>query len=245
MVVTFTLAVTSEHVYPVMPFMSYTGDRPVESCIFSFGLNSIAATYIIICYLRYQQIIKICEEDSPSHPNSILRMNRKSLWWGISSAAGLSVTGSFQELHVASVHRLGALICTYCGFIYFWYQTVLSDLMIGKLNSRKMSYLRTSLSLASTMIHVVAPILVTILDTVYPRHHEETLLWSINEAGWHLHVCCSFLEWTIFFINVTYLASFYKEFKLIKINKDEITFTRQEELTQRPGTENGVHRKSK
>lgn len=53
MVVTFTLAVTSEHVYPVMPFMSYTGDRPVESCIFSFGLNSIAATYIIICYLRY------------------------------------------------------------------------------------------------------------------------------------------------------------------------------------------------
>lgn len=53
MIITFTLAVSSDHVYPVMPFMSYTGDRPVESCIFSLGLNLIAGLYVVICVLRY------------------------------------------------------------------------------------------------------------------------------------------------------------------------------------------------
>lgn len=117
--------------------------------------------------------------------------------------------------------------------------------MVGKLNSKKISWVRTMLSLASTTIHVVAPVLVAILDTTYPKCHEDTLLWSIEEEGWHLHVCCSFLEWTIFFINVSYVASFYDEFKFIKIRKGDIVFLKPEEPSHSRTTEDSEHRKNK
>lgn len=161
----------------------------------------------------------------------------------MASALGLSVTGSFQERNLPTAHRMGALTCSYCGFIYLWYQTIISDLLVGKLNSRKVYYLRIMLSLASTSIHVIAPILMVILDNTYPKCHEETLHWSIEEDGWHLHVCCSFMEWIVFFINVTYLASFYDEFKLIEIHEDYVTFKLLNGQTNTSVVQASTHRK--
>lgn len=50
--ITYTLAVRANHVYPLMPFMSYTGDLPIESCFFSLGVNLTAGLYLIIVFLR-------------------------------------------------------------------------------------------------------------------------------------------------------------------------------------------------
>lgn len=50
---TYILSVTSNHVEPFLPYLSGTGNYPVESCIFTSGLNVISATYILTVFLRY------------------------------------------------------------------------------------------------------------------------------------------------------------------------------------------------
>lgn len=150
--------------------------------------------------------------------------NHSALVFGIWSTIGLSVTGSFQEIIAPIIHRTGALICSYFGFIYFWHQTLISHLLIGKLNTARMANFRSCLSVISTIIHFVAPFVIVHLDTTYPKPHVETLVWTEKEDGWPLHASCSTMEWIIFIINELYTASFYWEFKNIKINSDEVIF---------------------
>lgn len=49
---TYTISVARGDVYPFMPLVSYTGDLPYESCIFSFGFNLVGWMFIITASLR-------------------------------------------------------------------------------------------------------------------------------------------------------------------------------------------------
>lgn len=54
LVTTYGLALYNHHVMAFWPYISHTGNHPVESCFFSFGLNVVAGLYILIVHLRYQ-----------------------------------------------------------------------------------------------------------------------------------------------------------------------------------------------
>lgn len=97
-------------------------------------------------------------------------------------------------------------------------------MFIGKLNSAKMANMRSALTVLTTLIHVVAPFLVIHLDSKYKKAHVDSLLWTENEDGWPLHASCSAMEWLVFFINEVYTASFYWEFKKIKLRSDKVIF---------------------
>lgn len=50
--ITYPLAVVAGHIAPIWPYISHTGDYPIESCIFSLGFNTVAGFYLFIGVLR-------------------------------------------------------------------------------------------------------------------------------------------------------------------------------------------------
>lgn len=50
--ITYTIAVYSKHVTPIWPYISHTGNYPIESCVFSLGFNIVAGFYLLIAVLR-------------------------------------------------------------------------------------------------------------------------------------------------------------------------------------------------
>lgn len=173
-------------------------------------------------FFRYSQIEQYYHNYENPLREQIKKINTSSLPFGITASVTLSLAASFQQIYVRYIHPTAAIVCSYSALVYFWHQTFLSFKIPQHKGVR--AWFRLSLSALSTFIHIVMPITWFPLVIYYPKTHEETLWWTPEEPGFGLYVTGSLMEWVIFTLNELYIASFYSEFKLIQLRKDEIVF---------------------
>ncbi|KAK7447122.1 hypothetical protein BaRGS_00040212, partial [Batillaria attramentaria] len=165
--ITYGMAVYSEHVKPVFPYISDTGTIPPESCVFGQLLNVYAALSAWCMYLRYKQVRLyyryiqsqgvVPQSDRFRSTRRKLILNKICLVIGIVAALGVSVVGNFQEDHVISVHLLGATMAFGGAGVYCWMQAIISYKMSRLPNSGPWS--RLARVVLST-IHVISLIII-------------------------------------------------------------------------------------
>ncbi|MEE6478912.1 hypothetical protein FKM82_012047 [Ascaphus truei] len=115
-----------------VPLISKCGTYPPESCLFSLIGNVGAFMVVMICVLRYGQVIEL------SHGSWL---NTVALVAGCTNAAGLVMVGNFQVDHAKSLHYIGAgvafpagllFVCLHCILTYHLAISVL-DFWVGHL----------------------------------------------------------------------------------------------------------------
>ncbi|KAM9164081.1 transmembrane protein 150A isoform 1-T2 [Pangshura tecta] len=100
-----------------VPLISKCGTYPPESCLFSLIGNIGAFMVVLICFLRYGQLIE------QSHRSWV---NTTALVAGCTNAAGLVVVGNFQVDNAKSLHYIGAGIAFPAGLLFVCLQCILT-----------------------------------------------------------------------------------------------------------------------
>ncbi|XP_073180897.1 transmembrane protein 150A isoform X3 [Lepidochelys kempii] len=131
----YAMAVMNHHVCPVENCKC--GTYPPESCLFSLIGNIGAFMVVLICFLRYGQLIE------QRHRSWV---NTTALIAGCTNAAGLVVVGNFQVDNAKSLHYIGAGIAFPAGLLFVCLQCILTyHTAVSALDSW-MAHLRVSLT---------------------------------------------------------------------------------------------------
>ncbi|TFJ96705.1 gap junction delta-2 protein-like [Platysternon megacephalum] len=116
---------------------SKCGTYPPESCLFSLIGNIGAFMVVLICFLRYGQLIE------QSHRSWV---NTTALVAGCTNAAGLIVVGNFQVDNAKSLHYIGAGIAFPAGLLFVCLQCILTYHTAISALDGWMAHLRVSLT---------------------------------------------------------------------------------------------------
>ncbi|CAG2217616.1 DNA damage-regulated autophagy modulator protein 2-like isoform X1 [Mytilus edulis] len=219
--ITYILAVTSGHVEPAFPYISDTGTKPPESCVFGQMLNIGAVLAFIIFYIRYRQIRTHYEGAGRT---KLLKYNTVTFVMGITAALGISLVGNFQETNVIVIHLIGALLAFVVGSIYCWIQTGMSFKMPDLPgNSVIVCRIRTVISVLTFIFIIMLFIFPTLSNQQAPSwvNVTDNTYWKPGKPGYGLRLAGTISEWLLALSTVFFLLTFVKEFKFFRMYTPE------------------------
>ena len=105
-----------EEEQPDVAYISEVGDYPPQSCFFTLGCSLLGAAHIaafVALATETQARLSVAVRSLPPSQAPLLARyvssSTRMFWAGIIAGMGFMVTGSFQEVHVPTVHIIGAL----------------------------------------------------------------------------------------------------------------------------------------
>lgn len=199
------------------PYISDTGTKTPESCIFSQLFNIVATLIAITIAIRYKQVEQQCRDNLIPDANRVFALNKWSFFIGLASAVGLSIVANFQELQLFVVHMIGAFTAFGFGLIYSVIQTRLSYYMYPIVKS---GLLLARCRLALTVILALTYVTSSIFGPISFRlfHGEDFTKWRPEDGGYLYHVISSICEWISALAIDFYILSFAHEFKFMSIS---------------------------
>ncbi|XP_029619242.1 transmembrane protein 150A isoform X2 [Salmo trutta] len=132
-----------------IPLISKCGSFPPESCLFSLIGNVGGFMVVMVCLLRYAQVIE------HSHGCWI---NTNALLSGCTNAVGLVMVGNFQVDHAKSLHYVGAGVAFPAGLLFVCLQCVLTYRMAITALDYWMAHVRVALA-AGALVSLVLTIM--------------------------------------------------------------------------------------
>merc|ERR1711916_355114 len=116
-----------EEEQPDVAYISEVGDYPPQSCFFTLGCSLLGAAHIaafVALATETQARLSVAVRSLPPSQAPLLARyvssSTRMFWAGIIAGMGFMVTGSFQEVHVPTVHIIGALavfVASICLFL--------------------------------------------------------------------------------------------------------------------------------
>lgn len=228
-IITYSIAVGNDHVEPGFPYISDTGTRSPESCVFGQLLNIGAALAGIIIYTRYRQKLYHFEG---SGRRGLLNLNTAAFIIGMLTIFGVSLVGNFQETNVLTVHLIGAFLAFAVGFVYMVLQTIISyksqSFNIAG-NTLFITKFRILLCVADVILLIMLSIMTLVAGEKGPGPGIEIYEWTSDHPGYAEHLVATISEWLVAFITVIYFATFYKEFKHFRMKAPEVVYYEQQQ----------------
>lgn len=132
-----------------IPLISKCGSFPPESCVFSLIGNVGAFMVVMVCMLRYAQVIERSRRSW---------VNTSGLVAGCTNALGLVIVGNFQVDHVKSLHYIGAGVAFPAGLLFVCLQCVLSYRIAVSLLDYWMAHFRMALAVVAVISMVLSGI---------------------------------------------------------------------------------------
>ncbi|XP_007893564.1 DNA damage-regulated autophagy modulator protein 1 [Callorhinchus milii] len=144
-IISYLIAVLTHHVAPLVPFISDTGTRIPERCVFGLMINISAFLGAATMYVRFK-FLKALNKDS----NLIItRLNNAGLGFGIIGCIGMCIVANFQETDMRIIHDIGAFLSFIMGTVHLVLQTVITCKMRPHCHSRLVCCFRLALSIIS------------------------------------------------------------------------------------------------
>ncbi|KAE8618897.1 hypothetical protein XENTR_v10009538 [Xenopus tropicalis] len=130
-----------------VPLISKCGTYPPESCLFSLIGNVGAFMVVIICLLRYSQVIEVSQRSW---------LNTTALIAGCTNAAGLVMVGNFQVDYAKSLHYIGAGVAFPAGLLFVCLSSILSYQIAASALDYWLGHLRVSLTIVALISLVLS-----------------------------------------------------------------------------------------
>ncbi|RWS29582.1 transmembrane protein-like protein [Leptotrombidium deliense] len=218
---TYVISVLLDHVEIEWPYISDTGTKVPESCIFAQLLNLVSFLTALTIYVRYKQIEQYYRDHLSVESGFTLSRNWIAFCIGIVSCFGLSVVANFQERNIFRVHMIGALLCFGCGVIYCAMQTWLSFRMVPLVNSIRMARFRLFLTCLMFCTCSASTVLGPYAFSKMKPGRDPTK-WQPDDGGYHLHVASSICEWISAMSLDFFILTFVREMHRISISSPRI-----------------------
>ncbi|XP_062399128.1 transmembrane protein 150Aa [Sardina pilchardus] len=130
-----------------IPLISKCGSFPPESCLFSLIGNVGAFMVVMVCLLRYAQMIE--------HGHGCW-INTGGLVAGFGNAVGLVMVGNFQVDHAKTLHYVGAGVAFPAGMVFVCLQCLLTYRVALTALDYWMAHVRVGLTVAALVSLVLS-----------------------------------------------------------------------------------------
>ncbi|XP_033751848.1 DNA damage-regulated autophagy modulator protein 2-like isoform X2 [Pecten maximus] len=207
----YVIAVLKKDIAAYFPYISDTGTKPPESCIFGQFLNIAATIAFCTMYIRY----KLVESLTGHEDGRLRRLNKAGLVLGILSSLGLSIVANFQETVVEPVHLTGASLVLGCGVLYEFLQTFLTYHMYPEFNGQFIARVRLVLSVISAVSMVTAFTSAGI--SRYQTDTKDKLHWKPSEKGFDAHIVSTISEWITAVLFLFFFFTYVRDFQKVRV----------------------------
>ncbi|KAE9556485.1 hypothetical protein FO519_000370 [Halicephalobus sp. NKZ332] len=146
----YTIAVGKNDAYAWFMYISDGGAKPPESCVFGQLLNLSAVFLALSSYLRHRQYIVYYGHHSKDRNGWWSTFSLIVMCIGFLSAFGMSLVANFQELAVATVHEIGAMMAFFGAAIYCWGNIFMSYALVPHMTPLWLNHIRTVLATIGT-----------------------------------------------------------------------------------------------
>jgi hypothetical protein len=220
---TYCISVALNHVTPYWPYISDTGGKPPESCVFSFICNTAVLFQLLIVYLRYKSVHTFYATQVSTFCLPLKAFNFIGLIVGLASSFGFLLVANFQNDYVPAVHFLGAFVVFSAGLVYQWVHTYITYRVYRSGVARHVGVgwvvAQAIISLLSLVFFVGATLFAGLAGS-RRRHHigHGTFHWSTHDGGFAYHVLSSACEWAMSTTFLVYFLTFHPDFKRMKID---------------------------
>ncbi|KAG5875924.1 hypothetical protein JTB14_031168 [Gonioctena quinquepunctata] len=214
-IITYIVAVMTEHVRPILPYISDTGTWAPESCIFGMMLTLGGFMTVAIVYVRYRQVRDIIERFQ--FQPSTQKMNLWTLYMGILAAFGCIIVANFQETNVLSVHILGAALCFGMAAVHQIMQVILSFKLYPKIGSKSVNIFRIFCASTCTVCFFIS--FATGVVAILNFTGDDVTKWKKDDGGYEYHVISAASEYLMSLAVFVFFLTFTGEFKLIQFSE--------------------------
>lgn len=215
----YILAVSRGDVDAVFPYISDTGARRPESCIFGQMLNISACLAIATLYIRYKQVSGYVDDIRIENSPLVDKLNKASFAVAVLICLGMSLVANFQETSVAIVHFVGAMMTFGLGTVYEFMQTYVTYKMYPEINGKQIGIARLIISVLSAVFFILVTVtsgLVRIVD----ENNQVQLHWKPSDPGYGIHLTSTISEWLLAASFLAFFFTFLKDFQLVTIDAD-------------------------
>ena len=123
--ITYGISVGLNHTIPVVPFISATGETSPENGLFTIIFSCSAFQLLLIISIKLKQIWDTTEKKGCSNI-TILVFNIITYCFGLLSALGMLIVGSYTGSDSSIAHVIGADFAILGGIVYFILLTIWS-----------------------------------------------------------------------------------------------------------------------
>ncbi|XP_056648851.1 DNA damage-regulated autophagy modulator protein 2-like isoform X1 [Diorhabda sublineata] len=218
-IITYSVSVLTEHVRPILPYISDTGTWAPESCIFGIMVSIGAVMWWIISYVRYMHIAEIQEKNDISGP--MKKLNKYSLYIATLSVFGTLIVANFQVTEIFIVHLMGASLCFGFGLLYQMSQVILSFKMFPLIGHKILNLFRLFLTILTAASFMSTSICGYI--SMINFRGEDLTKWKPDDGGYFYHIISAISEYVLVTATVLHIATFVHEFRDIEIHQPIVT----------------------
>ncbi|KAG2469059.1 T150A protein, partial [Polypterus senegalus] len=154
-----------------IPLISKCGSFPPESCLFSLIGNVGAFMVVMVCMLRYAQVIERSRRSW---------INTMGLITGCTNALGLVMVGNFQVDHAKSLHYIGAGVAFPAGLLFVGLQCVLTY----RIAMTALDYWMAHLRVALTIVALFSLVLSILCSGIFFIHESFLLQHAAAVCEW-------------------------------------------------------------
>lgn len=234
-IITYIVSVNDNHVTPGFPYISDTGGKPPESCIFALVCSISGIIGFVIVYIRFQHVHQY-------YKSKVQWLNIISVVVGALSVLGILIVGAFQDNTVPIAHLGGAMMVFGFGNAYMWIQTVLSYRIYHANLTRHISSIvivtRLVISIICTFLFI-ATICFAQTASHFLKHNENkhggTFIWHEDDGGFPFHLASTITEWGLGIGFLLYFVTFHPDF--VKIDVSVSILLRSQESSHETVTE--------
>ncbi|XP_071809530.1 DNA damage-regulated autophagy modulator protein 1-like [Asterias amurensis] len=216
LVTTYTIAVLRGDVEVFFPYISETGGKPPESCIFGQFVNVACVLLLATLYVRFKEVDTI--EGLPS--KQINGLNKVSAVLGVAATLGMSVVANFQDTNVFVVHRIGAYTLFVCMTLYSMLHTMITYLVCPEYSKPLVGIVRLLLSLSMFFTMVTCFTTSSIASAEWMNHHnpnDTEFFWKPTDGGYDFHIASTMCEWALAVSFALFCLTFVSEFRHISL----------------------------
>ncbi|CAH8488038.1 unnamed protein product [Heterobilharzia americana] len=151
----YFISLNNDHISPYFPYISDAGSRVPESCIFGQLLN-MASLLGGLCFYSWHKVAVLnYNQRYDQRYRHLIKTSTIGLFFGLSSAFGISIVANFQETAVWPVHIFGAALTFGGGSIYQIFVTYITH---KYLRSSRIWITRFILTITSVLSFIIHPI---------------------------------------------------------------------------------------
>ncbi|KAK6616911.1 hypothetical protein RUM43_014881 [Polyplax serrata] len=225
---TYLLCLSFGHVTSVLPYLSFLGDKPLESTLFTQLFVIDAAVLMLLVQVRFVQAFRYLNKQKAS--DRMFAVNYAAVCVGHSAAVGLFVMACFQESHAFWVHQLAGILLYFFGsVIYFVLQTVVSSGTASVPRDKVLVNLRVVISVFLIIFYVCFEVGYLLAMKLHNKPWDKRNEWSKEDDGWIFYILSSISEWLLLLLFQLYFLTFYFDFKNVVLMKTRIVVSFENE----------------
>lgn len=205
-IVSYIIALFRGDVDVIFPYISDTGAKPPESCIFGLMTFISACAGISTIYARYKFVEKLSADTGMVSPH----LNKTALALGLLSCLGMCIVATFQETLVTAVHDVGAILFFVSGVLYIILQSVISFRAYPFGSSICVCRVRVGIAILAVLAFFP-----TLICAFYVK--QTTLHRDKEDEDYPFHVASAVCEWIVAFSFICFFLTYIDDFKLFTL----------------------------